>query len=149
MINQNSFTPFHHYDFNTIDNTAVILKTELIKSGSDAIGEYFLTLKEEKSDLSFSFMSVGKNDDGIIYMCVFNNQPFVANQYHIIRAENNDFFVRVNHQYSHYGPNKEFIGKLPYHLYQLAKNTLDNEKIITAYSTLDALHTFESNASAS
>ncbi len=147
MIDKNSFIPFHHYDFNTIENMANTGQTEIIQHGSDALGEHFLTLKDEK--ISFSFVSVDKNEEGVIYMCVSNGQPFSSKEYQIVRTTNDDFLVHVNHQYDHYDTNKQFISKLSYHLYQLTKNTLDNEQIITAYSTLDALHAYDTNASTS
>ncbi|MGL1885697.1 MAG: hypothetical protein OCD76_04205 [Reichenbachiella sp.] len=147
MIDKNSFIPFHHYDFNTIENMVNTDQTELAQFGSDDIGEHFLTLKDEEKAFSFSFVSMDKNDEGIIYMCVSNGQPFSSKEYQIVRTTNDDFLVHVNHQYDHYDANKQFIGKLSYHLYQLTKNTIDNEQIIIAYSTLDALRAFEVNAS--
>lgn len=142
MIDKNAFIPFHHYDFVTIERMEHM---ELIQYGKSAVGEHFLTLRDEEMNISFSFVSVGENNEGPVYMCVYNKEPFTVNQYDVIRTHNDDFLVHVNHQYDHYDPNKNFIGTLSYHLYQLAKNTLNNEKTIMAYSTLDALRVFESS----
>lgn len=149
MVDNNFFLPFHHYDLNSIRLFADKYHIELIEYGNDEIGEHFLIIKDSEKKVLFSFVSVDKNNDGIVYMCVFNSKPLVTYQYHIIRTTNKDFLVHVDHQYDHYDANKRFLGKLPYHLYQLAKNTMNNEQIIVAHSTLDALRIFEANTSVS
>jgi len=149
MIDKNSFIPFHHYDFTTISDAASKHDLNVEKHGNALVGECLIILKSIDKNIGFSFVSVDQNEDGDIYMCVSNMQPFTTQQYRIVRTTNNDFLVRINHQYNHYSAEKQFLGKLPYHLYQLTKNTINNEQVIIAHSTLDALQSYENQVNAS
>ena len=143
MIDKNTFIPFHHYTYTYIEKFARTLNVELKEYGEGTVGQRFLSMVDKGLEISFSFTSVYENENGVIFLCVFNNLPFSPHDYQVIRTENDDFLVHVHHQYDHYSRDMQFIGNLPYHLYQLAKFTLNNEEKITANSALDALNRYQ------
>ncbi|WP_162555722.1 hypothetical protein [Reichenbachiella versicolor] len=112
---------------------------ELKRSGVEKVGQQFLSIIDDEKGVNFSFTSVDSHEDGVIYLCVYNNLPHTSHEYQVILTEQDDYLVHVHHQYDHYNKDKKFVGNLPYHLYQIAKVKLNNEKVITAHSALDAL----------